>query len=189
MKLYEKLPDSVVVNGRKVKLNLDFRNVLRMLDILDRDDLIPEAREWLAVKCVCKHPRKGVYQAVMQLLFPAQSGESKKITDINQDADLIVAAFRQAYGINLYRDELHWFEFSDLLSCIPEGSKYSEVLSIRARPLPAPTKYNAKEREWLMKAKAQFKLKLSEQEAEKQYSDSVKKIGAFLAALAEGSEK
>lgn len=130
-----------------------------------------------------------MFPALMDLLGFTSKEAVKKITDFDQDADMIMSAFRQSYGINLYRDKLHWFEFSALLSCVPVGSKYSEVLSIRARPMPKATKYNAQEREWLLKAKAEYKLELTEKEQEKQYSDSVKQIGAFLIALAEGSEK
>ena len=117
----------------------------------------------------------------------AKKGE--RITDLEQDADMIRAAFMQSYGINLYRDNLHWFEFSALLSCIPEGSKYSEILSIRARPIPEATKYNEKERAWLINAKAEFGLKLTQQEQEEKYKKDVQKIGAFLMALAGEGEK
>ena len=39
--------------------------------------------------------------------------------------------------------------------------------------MPAPTKYNAKEREWLMKAKADVALHLSEQEQANKYEQDV----------------
>jgi hypothetical protein len=141
MKLYERLPDRVIVGRRRYKLRLDFRNVLRMIDTLTRDDLLPEAREYLALRCITR-PRGNTHAlmaAVLELLFPARGESTEKIMDYAQDADLIRAAFLQCYGINLYRDKLHWFEFSALLASMPEGSRYSEILSIRARPMPAPT--------------------------------------------------
>lgn len=184
MKLYDRIPDTVTVNGRKVRINLDFRNVLRMIDTLARDDLMPEAREWLAMKCICRHPVNGMKPAVMKLLFPDQSKPEKRITDFGQDADLIRAAFMQEYRINLFRDKLNWFEFACLLSCIPEGNKYSDILSIRARPMPEPTAYNIKERQWLLEAKAQFALKETEQEQQERYRKEVAKLGDFLMSLA-----
>ena len=189
MKLQDKLPNHIQVGKRKVRVDLDFRNVLNMIEILSQPDLMPEAREWLALKCICKHPVKGMFPVVRRMLFPNTKGKGERITDLEQDADLIVAAFRQAYGINLYRDQLHWFEFSALLSCIPEGSKYSEILSIRARPIPEATKYNEKERAWLVNAKAEFGLKMTDEEQEQKYKKDVQKIGAFLMALAGEGEK
>ena len=183
MRLQDKLPDHVRVNGRKVRLDLEFRNVLRMMDTLGRDDLLPEAREWLACRCICRHPRKGMLKEVRKLLFP-EAVEREKITDFEQDADLIRAAFMQEYGINLFRDRLHWFEFACLLSCIPAGNKYSDILNIRIRPMPAATNYNAEERAWLARMKAEFGLKLSDNEQEQAYSRNVQRLGAMLLAMA-----
>lgn len=176
MKLHERLPDSVMVRGKKVRVDLDFRNVLRMMETLERDDLMPEAREWLAAKCVCKHPRKGVLTAVKALLFTDPPKEGKRVTSFEQDAPLIRAAFRQVYGVNLWKDSLHWFEFAELLHGIPEGNRYAETIGIRLREMPAPTKWNAKEREWLARAKASVALKMSEKEQEDQYQRDVKNV-------------
>ena len=194
MKLYERLAESVTVNGKKYKLDLDFRNVLRMMDILARDDLIPAARDYLALKCVIKRPPKhteALMEELRKLLFPAHknTGDGKRLTSFEQDADLIRAAFRQAYGVDLYRDRVHWTEFQMLLSALPEGSRYSEVLGIRARPMPAATKYNQAEREWLAKAKAACALEMSEDERERAYAEGVKSLFTGLLAWAEGSEK
>ncbi len=193
MKLQDRLPDSVTVLGKRYKLNLDFRNVLRMMETMERDDLIPAARTYLALKCVMKRPPRNpgpVLDAVRELLFPERKhGDGKRLTSFDQDADLIRAAFRQAYGINLYRDKLHWIEFSALLSVLPEGSRYSEVLGIRARPMPRATKYNQAEREWLAKAKAACALEMSEDDRERAYAEGVKSVFAGLLAWAEGSEK
>ena len=186
MKLYERLPDRVTVGRRRYKLRLDFRNVLRMIDTLTRDDLLPEAREYLALRCITR-PRGNTHAlmaAVLELLFPARGESTEKIMDYAQDADLIRAAFLQCYGINLYRDKLHWFEFSALLASMPEGSRYSEILSIRARPMPAPTKYNADERAWLAKAKAQYAVKLTDKERENQYQIGLRQMAASLLNLA-----
>lgn len=193
MKLQDRLPDSVTVSGRKYRLNLDFRNVLRLMETMARDDLIPGARDYLALKCVMRRPPRDVarvLEAVRKLLFPAQKpADGKRLTSFEQDADLIRAAFRQAYGIDLYRDRLHWAEFSALLSALPDGSRYSEVLGIRARPMPAATKYNQAEREWLAKAKAACALEMSEDERRRAYAEGVKSVFAGLLAWAEGSEK
>lgn len=184
MKLWEKLPDGVTVDGRRYKCDFDFRNVLRLIEILGRDDMMPEAREFVALRCVMRRPPKdvhGVLAEVKKTLFPDPvKADGPKITDFEQDAGLIRAAFRQAYGIDLYRDKLHWMEFRELLNAIPEGNRYSEVVGIRARPLPVPNKYNKAEREWLIKAKAHVALHLSEKEQKDKYQEDVGKVFAGL---------
>ena len=184
LKLYDRLPDRVTVNGKQYKCDFDFRNILRMMDIMQREDLLPESRDYLCVRCVCRishrmPPRtvSEIYNGINALLFEkAPEGDAKRITSFEQDAGLIRSAFRQEYGIDLFRENLHWFEFTELLQNLPDGNRYEEVLGIRSRPLPAPTKYNAKEREWLLKAKQSVALHLTESEQAKKYEKDVSKI-------------
>jgi hypothetical protein len=189
MKLHERLPDAVTVDGKRYRVDLDFRNVLRMIDALGREDMLPGAREYVALKCVMKRPPRNTGAAIAalrEMLFPGgkkQSGE--KMTDFVQDADLIRAAFLQAYGINLYRDRLHWLEFTGLLACLPTGSRYADILSIRARPMPKPTKYNGEERKWLAEAKAKFAVRLTDKEMADSLQMSLHSTTLSLLALAQ----
>ena len=186
MKLQDRLPDGVEVNGRFYRMDFDFRNVLKMLDILNDESLLPEVKAYNAVHCLCKRPKNvlDVLNAVDDLLFDGKRKKGQKYTDFVQDAGLIRAAFRQAYGIDLYREKLHWFEFTELLSGIPEGTRYVEVIGIRAREIPAPTNWNQKEREWLIRAKADVALDTTEQEQEERYQRDVDNIGAMLIRMA-----
>lgn len=192
MKLQDHLPQGVFVDKKFYRLDFDFRNVLRMMEVLDRDDLMPGAKEYLALKCLTKHPRNvhKVIIAVRDLLFQQKpKKDAKKVTDFEQDAGLIRAAFRQEFGVDLYRDKLHWIEFSEMLNAIPEGNRYAEVVGIRARPLPAPTKWNQKERDWLLKAKADVALHLSDKEQAEKYQADVGKVFASLFGMIQkGSE-
>lgn len=191
MKLQDRLPQGVEVDGKFYKMDFDFRNVFRMIEILDRDDMLPEAKAYKALCCLCKRPKNAekVLGAVKALLFKAPRKKGgQRVTDFIQDAGLIRAAFRQAYGIDLYRDRLHWIEFTELMNALPEGSRYAEVVGIRARPMPEPTQWNKKEREWLMQAKADVALELSENEIAEEYKRGVANLAALLKSMAKGSE-
>jgi hypothetical protein len=85
---------------------------------------------------------------------------------------------------NLFRDRLHWLEFTCYLSGLPEGSRYCDILGIRARPMPNPTKYNAEERQWLMKAKAEYALQMTDKEQREQYARNVGNLASVLIAWA-----
>ena len=187
MRLQDRLPEGVEVDGRFYKMDFEFRNVLNMIEVLDRDDLMPEAKAYKALSFVQKRPKNvlKVLEAVKGLLFKAPRKKGgQKVTDFIQDAGLIRAAFRQAYGIDLYRERLHWIEFTELLNAIPEGSRYSEVVGIRSRPMPAPTKWNQHEREWLIRAKADVALEMTEKERAERYERDVANIAAVLMGMA-----
>lgn len=188
MKLHERLPDSVTAGGKTYRVDLDFRNVLRMIDVLGREEMLPSARDYVALKCVMKRPPRNagpVLAALRDVLFSADSEPAEqKLTDFEQDADLIRAAFLQAFGINLWRDRVHWLEFTGLLGALPEGSRYADILGIRARPMPKPTKYNAEERAWLAKAKLTHAVRMTEREAQNKYSTDLQRIATAMIGLA-----
>lgn len=195
MRINDRIPTHIEAGGRRYRIDTDFRNVIRMNEIMARVDLTDEARDWLALRCMMRHPPRKrsrqieLLKALRELLFGDRRGASdnKKITDIDQDAELIFAAFYQEYGINLWRDHLSWFEFTALLAGIAEGTRYSDVLTIRARPMPKPTKWNAEEREWLAKAKAAHALDLTEEEMAENYDRSVRSIFDGLLSMAGGN--
>lgn len=184
MKLYEALPDEVRVGRKRYRVDLDFRNVLRMYDILGDDGLTPDAREYLAGKCVCKHPGPGLVDAVKALIaHKGKASDHKRVTSFEQDAGLIRAAFLQTYGVDLWHEKLHWLAFLDLLNGLPEDTQYMSVVGIRARPMPKPTKYNREEIAWLKKAKATYALEETEQEREQSYNQSVADLFHGLMAM------
>lgn len=187
MKLFERLPDGVTVDGKFYKLNFDFRNVLKMLEVLAMEALMDDARDFLALKCLTRHPRNTtkVLKAVRDTLslFPDTHQSGEKITSFEQDAGLIRTAFRQEYGIDLFRENLHWLEFTELLQNLPGGNRYEEILGIRARPIPAATKYNQKEREWLINAKRQCAIHLTEEEAARKLERDIGNVFAGIMAI------
>ena len=189
LKLFDRLPEGVKVGRRFFRCDFDFRNVLKMLEIMQRDDITPLARDYLCVRCVILR-RIGLktaseaYKALCDLLFekPAEQAE-KRLVSFGQDAGLIRAAFRQVYRIDLYRERLTWFEFMELFQGLPDGNRFEDVVNIRARPLPEPNKYNKKEREWLIRAKQSVAIHLTEQEAEKKYQSDVTRIFSGLMSM------
>ena len=101
MKLTDRIPEGVTVDGKTYPLDFDFRNVLRMMETLGNDNLLPDARDYLALKCLTKHPKNvhKVLEAAKAILFEEKPGTGEKITSFEQDAGLIRSAFRQVYGI------------------------------------------------------------------------------------------
>lgn len=191
IRLTDRLPETVTVKGKKYRLKPDFRNVLLMMETMERDDIIPEARTYQALLHVVRRPPKDdalcaeIMAAVQKTMMPEAKGKpGKRLTSFIQDADLIRGAFRQNYGIDLFRESLHWIEFSCLLSCLPEGSRYTEIIGIRARPMPKPTRYNAEERRALAQAKASCALQMTEAEREKSLQASLGRTVESLRLLA-----
>lgn len=66
----------------------------------------------------------------------AASGPDKGPTfDYRCDAPYIVAAFQQAYGIDLTTAKLHWFRFRALFAALPEDTLMAKIMSWRTMDL------------------------------------------------------
>lgn len=53
------------------------------------------------------------------------------------DADYIYSAFMQAYGLDLARHPLHWWQFRALFRSLPEDTQLVKIIGYRTMKLPA----------------------------------------------------
>lgn len=53
------------------------------------------------------------------------------------DADYIYAAFMQAYGLDLARNPLHWWQFRALFRSLPEDTQLVKIIGYRTMKFPA----------------------------------------------------
>lgn len=163
MKLHERPVDSVHFGGRTYRIDADFRNVLRAIDIMDDATLWPDIRTEKALRCFVRGrlatDRAGLLEAVLRAVMGESKGSGKRVMDYDKDADMIFAAFWQAYGIDLHHDRLHWSAFRALLANLPDDTRMMQVVDIRTRPVPAPNRHNKGQRAALMRAKAAVALK------------------------------
>lgn len=169
MKLQQPFLREIEWRGKRYRLNLAFDRVLSAMDLLEEQTLFEEDRVRAALGLLVrgKPPRSPELLKAIFDHFP-KSGEpgGPRVFDFGQDGALIYAAFWQAYGVDLQamRGKLHWFAFLALLEALPEDTRFSQIVDIRSRPVPAATKYNAQEIAWLLRQKARFALKPREGE-------------------------
>lgn len=66
---------------------------------------------------------------------PASGHDTGPAFDYRCDAPYIVAAFQQAYGIDLTREKLHWFRFRALFAALPEDTLMAKIMGWRTADL------------------------------------------------------
>ena len=71
------------------------------------------------------------------------------------DAPVIVAAFQQAYGLDLTTQRVHWWRFKALLSSLPEETLMAKIMGYRTMDL---SKLDGEMRERYAELKEQFAL-------------------------------
>lgn len=187
MDLHTPLPWSITLDsGRRVKLYASFDRVLAFLDVLRGKSMTEDDTEKTALfllfgdqRLTAEEAREATEKA-RAILFsePERESGGPRVLDFRQDAELILAAFRQAYGIDLFHEHgrLHWLEFLALLSGIPQNTRLSEVMEIRACKVPPATKNNHEQVRALMKAKAKYAIRITEEERQAQWKAGLQNI-------------
>ena len=191
--LSQGLPQSITVEGRSYMLRPSFRNVLFCHDLFHDPVLSDVEKVEIALERlidgrypVALRKKIALFQAVTTQFLDFSVGPKgdpgPRAMDFLQDAPYIYAAFRQAYGLDLLgRDcDLHWWAFVSLVASLPDNTRMMEIVSIRTRPIPKPAKGNQEQRRELMKLKALYRLKISEEERQATYQKSLEKLAKYM---------
>ena len=188
MKLYEPYPDTVSYRENTYRLHVTVASVLAALDALEDECLSEYYQLSAALNLLIEgpHPEEAdLLDAVFLTIFPQDPPvEKEPVLDFVQDADLIYAAFVQAYGIDLHKEArtMHWCKFVQLLKGIPASTRLAERMRLRAMPVPAPTAENARQRAELIAAKAEVRIRKSERNRTRE----LYKLYQTMVGLAEG---
>lgn len=86
---------------------------------------------------------------------PGSSRTEELALDYVTDGSAIVAAFQQAYGIDLTRARLHWWRFKALMSNLPEETQLVKIIGFRTAD---PAQFQGAERERRAELKERFAL-------------------------------
>ena len=154
--LSRKLTDKLVIDDKEFPLNLSFDNVLRLFEMW-QDAEVPEfVKPHFGIRILTGvEEMSEIFNEVFEehislsevednhveydlagnpMKTTASNGKQEQAPyDIRFDGDYIYASFLQAYGIDLFdvQGKLHWKKFNALLSGLPEGTKFMEVIKIR----------------------------------------------------------
>lgn len=193
MTLYESPPKQIKFHDKSYRLTLWFDHVLAALDVLQDQTMLETDRIDTALSFLVrgKYPVDvNLLDAIFDMLSRKKDKTAKKSFDFEQDSALIYAAFWQTYGIDLHtmRGKLHWLDFIALLAGLPENTRFAQVVDIRCRPLPKPTKYNAEEIAQLRRKKAEFALRVSPENAEKALQKSLAGLANDLIHMAKAGD-
>ena len=196
--LGDKLPDCVYVNNRKYKVRPTMGRVLTAFEIIENQELEDAEKIDLCLKLLLKHKftmlflppktRISILQKILNDIIKTGKARKQgpKAMDFVQDSEYIYGAFWQTYNIDLneYRDKLHWWSFKSLLSSLPEDTRLMQIVSIRTRPIPKPTKYNTEDRLRLARLKQEYGLKKTEEERQADWQSSLISLAKKLEAVA-----
>lgn len=157
MRLNDPLVTSFSYNKKEYPIDLSFDNVLDVFDVIKDKTLRDHEKAEINLELLLNEPFKGLeaielwnyiyeefikFEKKQPIEYDRQGNpmpvyeddEEKQYMDIEQDAEYIFASFKQAYNMNLFKEQgrLHWYEFKALLSGLPSDTIMQRIIQIRA---------------------------------------------------------
>ena len=133
--LTDKLPAGVMIDGKKYRVNTDFRTGLKIINYAEKYSGVRLLI--YALKTFYVEMPEDIALAIegMKKFYHGESGGSegngKKLFSFEKDAEYIFSSFYTQYGINLAQDDMHWYVFSALLKGLCGENAFSKLLEIR----------------------------------------------------------
>lgn len=128
------LPSRLECDGFFYEVDTDFRTWIEFERVLRNQgaawsgifmDEIPDSPNWV----------EGAIEFLQSKNATPRSrtiGNTERAFDYILDGDYIVAAFQQAYGIDLTSiDHMHWHRFTALMNGLPKETKMAEIMGYR----------------------------------------------------------
>ena len=134
------LPRTVRADNRDYTIDTDFRTWMKFEIIMVDAGIEMDYKLYFMIRGVMNMP-DDISEELIQALFsfyrldkPIRKTSGKQCEigyRFDYDMDLIVAAFRQQYGIDLLAAELHWWEFKSLFEGLTDQTKFIQVVGYR----------------------------------------------------------
>lgn len=170
--IFDTMPESAVIEGREYRIRPGYRTMMA-IEAMMFSDMSDDERLLRTFGLFFEEIPENMEKAVDFLLWFHKGGEEEdekkkngcmptspqRAYDFFADAEMIYAAFRQQYGIDLRRTanaDLHWWEFRAMFFSLSEDVKMAKVMYWRTCELKGMPK---SEKKFIEKMRALYALK------------------------------
>lgn len=143
---YEEYPESIVVNGECIPIITDFREYVKLMDML-KDDSLSSTEKIFFLNQYFLEPPSDFSEAmnaltdfiIMKDRLPEESEaieeaeEKKEVYSFEYDYPFIFSAFLSEYGINIRTIHyMHWWEFKLLFDGLSDKTEIKQRIMYRS---------------------------------------------------------
>lgn len=182
-------PKYAEINGKKYKIDTDFRVALKCFEIIEDKTISDEERARAVIYLLFGFiPKDSLLEEFLnKASLYLQCGKTlkeqmqeKPDMDFEQDRGLINASFMLDYKIDLSKVKLHFWQFIELLQGLSDNCCLNRVRDIRNYDLSEEK--DAKLRKKIIKAKKQVELRKNKKENQltKEQEESMRKLNEIV---------
>lgn len=157
MIMFNKLPYFIILDGKKYKINVDFRNMIsferKLQDrSIEDSEKIEYGLRYFYPAFFCEEnyyylltQPKLYKEACNKLIWFYKCGRedyhkvkgngkggNKQIYSYKYDDEYIWSAFHEVHKIDLSVDKLHWWKFKAILKSLPDSTEFMKIQGYRA---------------------------------------------------------
>lgn len=141
MRMYNKLPQTLIINNKEITINTDYRLFVRFELEMQENDTKKAIKNVLSAFYPAFLLKSITNEMVDKFIWfykcgkedkPHKSGKGKNVRayDFKEDDDLIYSAFLETYGIDISR-EMHWWKFKALFNGLNSECEFCKIKSYR----------------------------------------------------------
>ncbi|PWM21009.1 MAG: hypothetical protein DBX97_02860 [Collinsella tanakaei] len=169
--LTKELPETVLIDGRNVKINTDFRVSIEF-ELLMLDDLITDEEKLVrTLQLYYEKIPENIVEALEKCIWFYSCGKankkrkaSKTLYRFDTDADYIYAAFLSQYKIDLLElPYMHWWKFRSMFQGLGEENEFAKIIGYRA--IDISSKMTSEQKRFYKRMKEQYKIPMSEKKS------------------------
>ncbi|MBK8467729.1 MAG: hypothetical protein IPL32_18095 [Chloracidobacterium sp.] len=141
--LTDELPGSVVIDGKNVLVDTDFRVSLKTIMAFEDADLTSQEKSQIALFNLFPTIPQNIEAGLERCIWFLNGGSPTQAATIEEpqprlysfakDANYIFAAFLQTHGIDLSKADLHWWMFLALFMDLGSETTFCQLVSLRKR--------------------------------------------------------
>ena len=142
--IYAGYPQEIIVNFKKYPIDSDFRLMMNFELCVQKNNKRGIAE--IIVRFYRGSVPDDINDAVRGMINFYLCGEQhdskntgdnsrRRCYDFGEDWKYISAAFRQQYGVDLVRSDMHWYEFSALFSGLTDETEFVKIMQYRCTDL------------------------------------------------------
>ena len=142
--LTQKLPDYLLVRGKKCPIKTDFKTWLVFSELIGNSEELSAKIPQIFGLVFYELPPNlfDALTAMMEFYGKSKKDDNKnadsnakKLFDFEYDAELIYSAFVQQYKIDLCDEDIHWWKFKALFEGLSEDTHFMKVMQYRGMDL------------------------------------------------------
>ncbi len=140
--LLERLPEAVLIDGKPVRINTDFRVCLKIIKALEDESLMEHEKLSVLLMLLYSEPPENTALALSQGLKFLNLGKEADVSKLSlpqvysleKDSGYIYTAFKGSFNIDLNDIEyLHWWKFRSLFADLGRDCFFNTLVSLRSR--------------------------------------------------------